>query len=189
MENLTTIGERVKDLRKRTGLTQKQFGSNIGVTDAHISKIEAGKDVPSKALIWLMADKYRVETNWLSSGFGDPYRNVMGSTMLSQNVNDLLDEYGINEEKLLLDTGIEKINFVFLMNGLSDTDVRRIAILAEYFAVSIDYLLGIADSNTVYRNEAKESLSPHQKRILTIYNNATSQDKELIIELLKKFEA
>lgn len=44
---------RIKELRKQLCMSQVEFAKNLGVTNAHISKIEKGGTVPSDALIKL----------------------------------------------------------------------------------------------------------------------------------------
>jgi len=41
------LGARVKELRKRRGLSQEQLAEMIGVDPKHISKIEGGRGYPS----------------------------------------------------------------------------------------------------------------------------------------------
>ncbi|GEN36140.1 MULTISPECIES: helix-turn-helix domain-containing protein [Paenibacillaceae] len=66
----TTIGERVLTIRKRLKLTQKQFGEKLRVSNAHISNIEKGHDVPSDSLIRLIAIEYSINEEWLRTGKG-----------------------------------------------------------------------------------------------------------------------
>jgi len=41
------LGARIKELRKRRGLTQEQLAEMIGVDPKHIGKIEGGRGYPS----------------------------------------------------------------------------------------------------------------------------------------------
>lgn len=59
---------RIKELRKDLQLSQVEFASNLGVTNAHISKIEKGGTVPSEALIKLISKEYGVSEWWLKTG-------------------------------------------------------------------------------------------------------------------------
>lgn len=47
-------GEEIRAIRKEFGLSQKEFGERLGVTHAHISKIEAGKERASETLLRLI---------------------------------------------------------------------------------------------------------------------------------------
>lgn len=66
MEN---IGDRMKILRKNECLmTQAEFAKTLGVTNAHISKIEKGLTTPSEALIKLICKTFSVSEYWLKDG-------------------------------------------------------------------------------------------------------------------------
>lgn len=72
---MATINERVKELRRMENLTQVQFAKKLGVTNAHISKIEKGKTVPSEALIKLMCNVFGVNEEWLKDADSQIYLN------------------------------------------------------------------------------------------------------------------
>ena len=59
---------RIKELRNKTGMSQVEFAKRLGVTNAHISKIEKGGTVPSYALIKLIAKEYKVKEDWIIKG-------------------------------------------------------------------------------------------------------------------------
>lgn len=59
---------RMKELRKELEMSQVEFAKNLGVTNAHISKIEKGGTVPSDALIKLISKEYEVSEDWLKNG-------------------------------------------------------------------------------------------------------------------------
>lgn len=65
---MDAIGIRIKELRKQLCMSQIEFARNLGVTNAHISKIEKGGTVPSDALIKLISKEYQVNENWLKTG-------------------------------------------------------------------------------------------------------------------------
>lgn len=57
-EQLT--GEAIKAIRQRYGLSQQEFGARLGVTHAHISKIESGKENPSETLLKLIKYEFKI---------------------------------------------------------------------------------------------------------------------------------
>lgn len=67
---MTDIGTRLKLVRNEWGLTQKEFAARIGVTNAHISKIEKGLTVPSNSLTKLICQQFKVSEQWLVYGKG-----------------------------------------------------------------------------------------------------------------------
>ncbi len=67
---MNNIGDRIKILRKEFNITQKELAQDLGVTNAHISKIEKGLTTPSEALIKLIAKIYEVSEYWIKTGEG-----------------------------------------------------------------------------------------------------------------------
>lgn len=61
--DLELSGSQIKEMRKRAGLSQQEFGARLGVTHAHISKIESGKEKPSETLLRLI--RYEFNTDFI----------------------------------------------------------------------------------------------------------------------------
>lgn len=66
-----TLNERVREVRKSTGLTLEKFAIRLGVTKAAISNIENGNRNVSEQLIKSICREYSVDENWLRTGNGD----------------------------------------------------------------------------------------------------------------------
>ena len=59
-EENSLTGEQIKALRGKIGLSQREFAERLGVTHAHISKIESGKENPSTTLQMLIRYEFGV---------------------------------------------------------------------------------------------------------------------------------
>ncbi len=68
MEN---IGQRIKQLRKMLGLTQKEFAEKIGKATISISKWEAGDRTPDESTLRLISQTFGVNLDWLKTGEGE----------------------------------------------------------------------------------------------------------------------
>ncbi|MFB5762287.1 helix-turn-helix domain-containing protein [Paenibacillus medicaginis] len=73
---MSSIGERIREIRKERGLTQVVFGEMMGVSHSHISKIEANKESPSDTLMKLICLDLGVNETWLRTGEGSRSMNV-----------------------------------------------------------------------------------------------------------------
>lgn len=62
--------ERLKEVRRRAGMTQTEFGAAIGATRAMISSYEFGAVVPSDTIIELICIKFHISRLWLTTGEG-----------------------------------------------------------------------------------------------------------------------
>ena len=89
-----TIGERIRVLRKETGLTLEKFGECIGVKKAALSHIENDKNGPSDQTIKSIAREFAVSEEWLRTGEG-PMRTIQSSQIVAEVREKLhLSEWG-----------------------------------------------------------------------------------------------
>ena len=56
MENAAPIGKKVKQLRERTGITQLEFASLLGVSQVFVCLMEKGLRVPTYKLLLKMGE-------------------------------------------------------------------------------------------------------------------------------------
>lgn len=59
------LGEKLRTLRKRRGLTVRQLGDRLGVNHSHITKIETGENIPSLPLAIKIADSFGISVDQL----------------------------------------------------------------------------------------------------------------------------
>jgi len=55
------LGARIKELRKRAGLSQDQLAEKVGIESKYLSRIEVGKRQPSFETLENIADSLQVE--------------------------------------------------------------------------------------------------------------------------------
>ena len=76
---MTTIGERLKILRKELKLTQIDFGGRIAVSQGHLTAMENGKrDVTDKTLK-VICMEFHVNEEWLRTGEGEMFSESDGT--------------------------------------------------------------------------------------------------------------
>ena len=63
--------DRIRELRKSTGLTQADFGKRLGVSSSAEQKWELGAAVPSEAVIKSICREFAVNETWLRTGEGE----------------------------------------------------------------------------------------------------------------------
>ena len=57
--------KRLREIRKKLGYTQNEFGERIGITGSTVSDIERGKLSLTERNISLICEKLGVNKNWL----------------------------------------------------------------------------------------------------------------------------
>ena len=65
---LSSIGNFIAELRKQKGLTQEQFGEQIGVTNKTVSRWETGVYMPPADALMKMSELFGVTVNEILSG-------------------------------------------------------------------------------------------------------------------------
>lgn len=90
-----SIGNRIKNLRKALGLTQKDFGSRIGVKPNTIATYEIDRNAPIDAVLSLICREFGVNEVWLRTGVGEMFRPISREEEIAAFVGDVLhDEPG-----------------------------------------------------------------------------------------------
>jgi transcriptional regulator with XRE-family HTH domain len=67
------MNERIKEIRKNLKLSQEEFGSKLGVTNAAISRIENGGRSVTDQLFISICREFNVNENWLRTGEGNMF--------------------------------------------------------------------------------------------------------------------
>jgi transcriptional regulator with XRE-family HTH domain len=75
MKTNEKTGERIKNLRKRRGLTQTQLAEKVGLKTSAFSYIELSKNRPTSELIIELSRLFGVSTDYLLTGKEDKISN------------------------------------------------------------------------------------------------------------------
>jgi len=76
---MSDIGQRIKQLRKMLGLSQKEFAEKIGK-----SRIGAGRRTPDESTLKLIAKEFNVNEEWLKTGKGEMF--IEGATIEEEGI-------------------------------------------------------------------------------------------------------
>lgn len=70
---MSTIGERIKQIRKDSGLTQQKFADRIGAKQNTVAQYEIGRNAPIDPVITAICKEFNVQEDWLRHGL-EPMR-------------------------------------------------------------------------------------------------------------------
>lgn len=96
------IGEKIKELRKNSKITQEQLGNAIGVSKMAISYFEKGKKSPGRESLEKIADYFGVTTDYLLGRSEDPELNEEEDNVVSEegkNIMSLIESLPEDERK------------------------------------------------------------------------------------------
>lgn len=86
---ITTMSERIKQIRKGKNISQEEFGNKIGITRSSVSLLESGRNNPSEQTIKLICQEFRVNELWLRTGQGNPDDKLEGEERFALNIGKL----------------------------------------------------------------------------------------------------
>lgn len=67
---MQTIGERIKFIRKESGLTQQKFADRIGAKQNTIAQYEIGRNIPLDPVVTAICKEFDIQEDWLRHGIG-----------------------------------------------------------------------------------------------------------------------
>lgn len=90
---MVNIGERIKKVRKKEGLTQAQFAERIGSSQNTVARYEMGQRMPSASVMALICKEFHVRPDWLRDGI-EP---MEAPSMEDQSLEALLGQSEITD--------------------------------------------------------------------------------------------
>lgn len=85
-----TVNERIKEVRKESGLTMEKFGERIGVTKSTISNIENGNRNATEHMIKSICREFGYREEWLRDGTEPKQPERLDEDELAEYIEDLL---------------------------------------------------------------------------------------------------
>ena len=117
----------------------------------------------------------------------------MEEVMFIEKVKELLKEKGITKNKLLTDLQLGKNSFVNWESRGTVPSGEVLAKIANYFGVSVDYLLGNEEQKAAPASEDAElaelleelKTRPEMKMLFSVTKGATKADVEKAVNIIK----
>lgn len=180
---MSTIAERLKKIRTDCGLNQIEFSKRIGVTNAHISRMEKGITVPSDSLTKLICKEFGVNEEWLTAGIEPIYMDdFVIYTDEIMNSSTILFNKLLNNKNEKVRYRAAKLNGLFAditnVSGLTDEDK----------IIFLDLLLDIFSTIQTHNTPIKERLSNKQLVFDEILNIFFEQYKQTIEQNIDNFK-
>lgn len=122
------MNSRIKELRKKLGLSQDQFGKKLGLTRGAITNIELNKTTPKPLLVDLICKVFDVNEEWLRTGEGDMFEAKTRDDVISDFMVDLLKEEDDSFRKRLIEA----------LSYLNEEEWKLLANIAEKLAQKKD---------------------------------------------------
>lgn len=95
--------------------------------------------------------------------------------MISEILRELVAQKGMTQKDIAKELNISQQRFNFYVNGSREPDIATMILLADYFGVTVDYLIGHEKEPTVKDDGLTESeriftsLSPERRQEILRY--------------------
>lgn len=121
--------DRIKEVRKISGLSQTKFGERLGVSLSAVQQWELGMTAPRDSTIKLMAQQFGVNETWLRTGAGSMTMEKTRAAELAELVQSLMADQPESFRSALVTTLLR-----FDPNGPEWDALERIydSVAAEY---------------------------------------------------------
>ena len=103
-----TMGDRIKEIRKKQGLTQEQLAEKVDITLEYISQIERGLKIPSMQVFIKLVEVLDVSADYLLRDAVST-RNLYGDKQIGRKLEKLTPKQRVALEALM-DTYIEYLD-------------------------------------------------------------------------------
>jgi transcriptional regulator with XRE-family HTH domain len=70
---MKTVYERIKEIRKSLGVSQREFSKQIYITQSFYGDIELGKKNLNDRIIQLISTQFNVNKEWIKTGTGEMF--------------------------------------------------------------------------------------------------------------------
>lgn len=94
IRTLSRVGEKIKEEREKSGISQKALGKKLGVSDKYINEVETGRKVPQESFLDRVAKLLKVDLNDVNM--------IETDEVLKEEINQA--KYVKKEEKLEMRT-------------------------------------------------------------------------------------
>ncbi len=102
------------------------------------------------------------------------------------NIQELRELHGISQTELAKQLGVVRSTICQYEKGNRQPDTATLLKLADFFGVSVDYLLGRNEAPSVQMKPAAESeLTATEQELLSIYRSVNPALQELILNVAR----
>lgn len=87
---MSTMGERISECVKESGLTKTAFGKRIGVSQSSISQLCSGDSYPRNGTIKNICREFGISEEWLRTGEGGMFAELSKNEALAAQIQKFL---------------------------------------------------------------------------------------------------
>ena len=106
---------------------------------------------------------------------------------ISEKIKNERVARGVSQGTLSKELNIHQQNISRWEKGDNVPNIYDCAKLADYFGVTIDYLVGREDDFGVVKIENSSQISNDEKELISVYKLLSQEDKQKVLSIIKAF--
>jgi transcriptional regulator with XRE-family HTH domain len=104
----SAVYQRIAEVRRALGITQKQFADSLKLSKTHIGAIETGTRRVNERIIKIVAMTYAVDETWLKTGEGAMFESFEGMRLKRiidnfKKLDESFQEFVVKQVELVLE--------------------------------------------------------------------------------------
>ena len=119
-----TINDRIKEIRKISGLSQTDFAERLGTTRGVITNLEGEKTTPNEPFIELICREFNINEAWLRTGEGEVKQKLTRNQEIAEFMGVVMHDPDDSPRK----------RFVSIISKLSVDEWQLLAEIAKKMA-------------------------------------------------------
>ncbi|MEF2878664.1 MAG: helix-turn-helix transcriptional regulator [Blautia sp.] len=104
-----------------------------------------------------------------------------------ENLKKLRQQKGLSQQKLANYLDISQQSVYKYENDISEPDISTLKKIADFFEISIDYLVGNTEIEQKYDNYVEESLNSEELDYIRSFRQLSSSKKKVIKLVISEF--
>lgn len=156
MDSENIFARRVKELRLMNKMTQPQLGEAIGLSKQAINDIEQGRRETTITKAILMARLFNTTVHYLVGDTDNPSRPseipfveiLFEDKLIHERLKSLRLQKGTTQKEIAEKIGVSPVSVQRFEYGTVRPSLEKLIALADFFGVSLDYLVGRSDDPT-----------------------------------------
>lgn len=170
------IGKYIASRRKELDMSQKDLAAMLNVTAGAVSQWENGRTVPSASMFPKIADALSTTIS-----------SVFCEEQLADRIKILRSQQGLTQQEMADLSGISRVALARYENQTRLPTVEKMIMLADFFGVTVDYLIGRV--NQEQKESAVVDLSGFDPELVEAIRDVRPEEKTAVLALISGLKA
>ncbi len=136
MKDISYVGQKLRQLREKRGLTLAEVGKAIGKSPSLIGSVERIDRCPSLSSVLELAEFYEVPLSFLFEDDLDKYQKGIG-----EQVEKIMTQKSISTSELARKTDINYFKLADFLLGQTSLTLDQLEILANYLNIPVKHII------------------------------------------------